>query len=248
MSRRPPIKIRQTAAETSPEAADVKRRLESSAALQARLRSQRHDADGPQAPEAAPKAGELVVPPADKMKPEALENPPAPEASAEGQGPAGQGENQSSPKGGEASAPPNEAPGQRTARPPRPSAPADSDGQRIAVRVIVDLDTENSMKEAATKLKQGRDYVAKAMLVKARAALIARMKDNTLAVIAPEARLLLDKWQDRGTKGLATKITVGAGDLADMRGFYNDPLGLLSDNAVVAAFVGAELKRLVKDL
>lgn len=238
MSRRPPIKIRQTAAETSPESADVKRRIDSSVALQERLRSKRFDTDKPKQSSELPMAEEQETP--------TVAPPGEPGEASSGQ--SGAGGSVQEPEQGQPADTSGKAPARQQRQPPRVKADAEAEGQRMSVRAIVDLETENAIVSTAAKLKQARDYVSKAMLAKARAALIARMKDKTLAAIAPEARLLLDKWQDRGTKGLETKIAVAGDDLATMRGFYNDPLGLLSDNVVVAAFVGAEMKRLIKEL
>lgn len=240
MSRRPPIKIRQTAAETSPESADVKRRIDSSVALQERLRSKRFDTDKPKQSSELPMAEEQETP--------AVAPPGELGEASSGQAGTGAGGSVQEPEQRETADTSGKAPARQQRQSPRVKADAEADGQRMSVRAIVDLETENAIVSAAAKLKQARDYVSKAMLAKARAALIARMKDKTLAAIAPEARLLLDKWQDRGTKGLETKIAVAGDDLATMRGFYNDPLGLLSDNVVVAAFVGAEMKRLIKEL
>lgn len=230
MSRRIPMKIAPSPAGQRPENQAVENLVESSRAFQDKMRQTAGTHATPEAAPAEPKA---------KRESQRKEKK-APEPAADTP------KSQSGPLQEEQT---------KTATEPTTVKVSEQGGQGrrkyVETRLSIFIPLNQSMmldaKRIADRLGKDADYVIAALAKTAFDKMKEVAEDGNLAQLASDARLLADQKADGGTTSQGIKRKVDAAWIKEARKLINDPLNMLSDAKVIAAFVGATLMAELKE-
>ncbi|WP_298571898.1 hypothetical protein [uncultured Aliiroseovarius sp.] len=210
--RRPPLKVAPSPAAQRDETKQVEKIVESSRALQERMKKSA-DSHGTAKPTNAVLDEKPSAPkPRSKPKSKTVE--------------------QSTPK------PADQAP---TAHEPEAKPKTASPSRRMSICVPINLTMRNRAGEIAKKLDKDADYVINAYLKRTKQGLFERWKSGQLEDLASDANLLLDQQADKGTRQHRIDATLEEALSDDIRSLMDDPLDLVTINKKAAAFFGAEM-------
>lgn len=118
---------------------------------------------------------------------------------------------------------------------------------RLSISILLNQTMMLDAKKIADRLGKDSDYVIAALAKTAFDKMKEVAEDGNLAQLASDARLLADQKSDGGTTSQVIKRKVDVAWIKEARILINDPLNMLNDARVIAAFVGAALMAELKE-
>lgn len=230
MSRRVPVRAKPSPASQRPEGQAEKKLVQSSRELQSRMRDKATSHAKPSAtPGGEPERTTPVQTEEVKVAPEVAAKPVEPQTS------------QAKPR-----------PARKQAAKPAPASVSKSeeraggDTERYSLRVPFNLETQNAVAAMAKSYGKDTEYVASALLKQSKTELRNTWEAGDLKTLEASAKLISEQADQQGTQSQIFKATVPTKLVNDARKLFDDPLGLITDNKIVAAFVAASIYEKLK--
>lgn len=126
------------------------------------------------------------------------------------------------------------------------SARAGTETQRLTLSVPFNLETQNAIAAMAKSYGKESAYVANALLKQSKTELKETWETGKLKSLSGSAKLISDQAEQQGTTANIFKITVPVAMIVDARDLLDDPLGLITDNKIIAVFVSASIYEKLK--
>jgi hypothetical protein len=113
--------------------------------------------------------------------------------------------------------------------------------RKMTLHVPINTLMDSRAGKLAETISKDREYVIAAYLKRSTEALRNRWKAGKLDELLSDAKLLLDQSADSGTRPERKYLALDVTMISDAQSLFDDPLGLLSENKIMSAFLGAEM-------